>query len=104
MNIKSFLRALKAFYDLLQTLRAFGEAFANAGVHEPQARASEAFTRFGDFHRSMERDGISMIRAVKPVSINQICAKLIIRDISKIYFIYVAKMLLKYLEHSFYIN
>lgn len=59
---------LKAYFDLLLTYKNFGDAFASIGVREPQPRASEAFSQFGNFHRQMEKDGIKMLKAVKPVS------------------------------------
>lgn len=37
------------------------------GVKEPQHRASEAFTKFGDQHRQIEKLGIDMLKAVKPI-------------------------------------
>lgn len=60
---------LKAYFDLLQTYKAVGDIFAAIGVREPQARASEAFTKFGQYHRLLERDGIKMLKALKPVRI-----------------------------------
>lgn len=60
---------LKAYFDLLQTYKAVGDIFAGIGVREPQARASEAFTKFGQYHRLLERDGIKMLKALKPVSL-----------------------------------
>ncbi|GBP45305.1 PRKCA-binding protein [Eumeta japonica] len=61
-------RMLKAYFDLLQTFKSVGDVFAAIGVREPQARASEAFTKFGHYHRLLERDGINMLKALKPVS------------------------------------
>lgn len=46
---------------------AFGDAFAAIGVREPQPRASEAFRQFGEQHRQMEKFGVSMLKAVKPI-------------------------------------
>lgn len=37
------------------------------GVKEPQPRASEAFTKFGEQHRQMEKLGIDMLKTVKPI-------------------------------------
>jgi hypothetical protein len=51
-------------------ISAFGDTFAGIGVREPQPRASEAFRTFGDQHRQMEKAGIKMLQAVKPVSSN----------------------------------
>ena len=48
---------------------AFGDVFAAIGVREPQPRASEAFTTFGDAHREIERFAIRMLKTVKPVSV-----------------------------------
>lgn len=58
---------LKSYFDLLQTYKSIGDIFAAIGVREPQARASEAFTKFGQYHRLLERDGIKMLKALKPV-------------------------------------
>ncbi|XP_069687814.1 PRKCA-binding protein isoform X2 [Periplaneta americana] len=60
-------RVLKAFFDLLQVYKAFGDTFAGIGVREPQPRASEAFRQFGDYHRQMEKCGIKMLKSVKPI-------------------------------------
>ncbi|XP_028170866.1 PRKCA-binding protein-like [Ostrinia furnacalis] len=59
-------RMLKAYFDLLQTYKSLGDIFAAIGVREPQARASEAFSKFGQYHRELERDGIKMLKALKP--------------------------------------
>ena len=45
----------------------FGDAFASMGVKEPQPRASEAFTKFGEQHRQMEKLGIDMLKTLKPI-------------------------------------
>ncbi|XP_048507390.1 PRKCA-binding protein isoform X2 [Athalia rosae] len=58
---------LRAFFDLAQVYKAFGDAFAAIGVREPQPRASEAFRRFGEQHRQMEKFGVAMLKAVKPI-------------------------------------
>uniref|UniRef100_A0A182JZU0 PRKCA-binding protein n=1 Tax=Anopheles christyi TaxID=43041 RepID=A0A182JZU0_9DIPT len=60
-------RMLKAHFDVLQTYQAFGNMFASISVREPQPRASEAFRIFGELHRNMEKDGIRMIKALKPI-------------------------------------
>ncbi|VVC92709.1 unnamed protein product [Leptidea sinapis] len=58
---------LKSYFDLLQTFKSLGDIFAGIGVREPQARASEAFTKFGQYHRLLERDGIKMLKTLKPI-------------------------------------
>ncbi|XP_038048273.1 PRKCA-binding protein-like isoform X1 [Patiria miniata] len=60
-------KMLKAFYDLSQTHKAFGEIFGVIGAREPQPKASEAFTVFADAHRNMEKFGIRLLRTVKPM-------------------------------------
>ncbi|XP_032591806.1 PRKCA-binding protein isoform X1 [Drosophila grimshawi] len=60
-------RMLKAYYDLLQTYKSFGDCFTQISAHEPQQRASEAFRTFGEFHRSLEKDGLAIIKQIKPV-------------------------------------
>ncbi|CAG4972183.1 unnamed protein product [Colias eurytheme] len=60
-------RMLKSYFDLLQTFKSLGDIFASIGVREPQARASEAFTKFGQYHRLLERDGIKMLKTLKPI-------------------------------------
>ncbi|XP_039749625.1 PRKCA-binding protein isoform X2 [Pararge aegeria] len=60
-------RMLKSYFDLLQTYKSLGDIFSGIGVREPQARASEAFTRFGQYHRLLERDGIKMLKSLKPI-------------------------------------
>ncbi|KAF9822466.1 hypothetical protein SFRURICE_006549 [Spodoptera frugiperda] len=65
--VENAKRMLKAYFDLLQTYKSVGDIFAAIGVREPQARASEAFTKFGQYHRLLERDGIKMLKALKPI-------------------------------------
>lgn len=60
-------RMLKSYFDFLVVFKNFGDQFVEMSVREPSARASEAFRLFGEFHRSFEKDGIKMIKALKPV-------------------------------------
>jgi len=60
-------RLLKAFFDLSQAHKAFGDVFAAIGVREPQPSASEAFSTFGEAHRDIERYAIKMLKTVKPM-------------------------------------
>ncbi|XP_037808086.1 PRKCA-binding protein isoform X3 [Lucilia sericata] len=60
-------RMLKAYYDLLQTYRAFGDCFMRISTREPQLRASEAFRMFGELHRNLEKDGLDVIKNIKPI-------------------------------------
>ena len=61
---------LKAIFELAHTHRNFGDAFANIGAREPQFKASEAFTKFGEAHRQIDRHAITLLRTVKPVKTN----------------------------------
>ncbi|XP_022252522.1 PRKCA-binding protein-like isoform X2 [Limulus polyphemus] len=58
---------LKAFFDVCKVYRGFGDVFSSIGVKEPQQRASEAFTRFGEAHRSMEKYGIKLLKTIRPM-------------------------------------
>lgn len=58
---------LKSFFDLTQVHKTFGTTFASIGVREPQPRASEAFSQFGEAHRQMEKLGIKMLKNVVPM-------------------------------------
>ncbi|XP_026077094.1 PRKCA-binding protein-like [Carassius auratus] len=60
-------RLLRAFYELSQTHRAFGDVFSVIGVREPQAAASEAFVKFAEAHRNMEKFGIRLLKTIKPM-------------------------------------
>ncbi|XP_072829598.1 PRKCA-binding protein isoform X2 [Vicugna pacos] len=58
---------LRAFYELSQTHRAFGDVFSVIGVREPQPAASEAFVKFADAHRSIEKFGVRLLKTIKPM-------------------------------------
>lgn len=60
-------RLLRAFFELSQTHRAFGDVFSVIGVREPQAAASEAFVKFADAHRNIEKSGIQLLKTIKPM-------------------------------------
>lgn len=56
---------LKAHYDVIQCVSLFGRNFAE--IREPQQTASETFRIFSEMHRNIEKDGLKMLKAVKPV-------------------------------------
>lgn len=58
-------RMLKAHYDVIQCFALMGRNFAE--IKEPQQTASETFRIFSELHRSMEKDGLKMLKVVKPV-------------------------------------
>ncbi|XP_035219993.1 PRKCA-binding protein-like [Stegodyphus dumicola] len=63
----TFILTQHCNYVLIVIFLAFGDVFAGIGVREPQPRASEAFTRFGETHRNMEKLGIKFLKTVKPM-------------------------------------
>lgn len=60
-------RMLKAHFDVIQSYQQFATVLSAISVREPQSRASEAFRLYAEMHRQLERDGIKMVKAVKPV-------------------------------------
>lgn len=56
---------LKAHFDVIQCFSMVGRNFGE--IKEPQQIASETFRLFSEMHRSMERDGLKMLKSVKPV-------------------------------------
>ncbi|XP_037094073.1 PRKCA-binding protein-like [Pollicipes pollicipes] len=60
-------KVLKAFFELCRVHKAFGDTFSVIGAREPQPRASEVFTSFGDAHRIMEKNGVRLLRTLKPI-------------------------------------
>eukprot|EP00095_Tigriopus_kingsejongensis_P008324 maker-scaffold1724_size29877-snap-gene-0.8 protein:Tk08324 transcript:maker-scaffold1724_size29877-snap-gene-0.8-mRNA-1 annotation:"prkca-binding protein" len=60
-------RVLRGYFDLLMICKEFGDVFYTIGVREPQKTANEAFCEFGEYHRQMEKYGIKMLKATKPI-------------------------------------
>ena len=50
----------------IYSLTDFGDTLCAIGVKE-SAAANEAFTKFGDYHRQMEKVGIHMLKKTKRV-------------------------------------
>lgn len=65
--IKHTRSVLRGIFDLAHIHRNFGDAFANIGAREPQVKASEAFTKFGNIHRQTDRHATELLKTVKPV-------------------------------------
>lgn len=63
-------RVLKSYFNIFQTMHSFGTEFCQMSIREPQPTASEAYRSFGEMHRGLEKDGIAMIKALKPVVAN----------------------------------
>lgn len=65
-GISQYVRQLaKAFVDLCHMFKEFGEIFSTIGVREPQPEASLRFCQFGKVHRSIEKEGIEMLKSIK---------------------------------------
>ena len=60
-------RILLGIYELSHIHRSFGDAFANIGAREPQFTASQAFTKFGNAHRQIDRNAIAFLKTAAPV-------------------------------------
>lgn len=56
-----------AFYGLNCVYREFGNVFAEIGCHEKQPEAGEAFRRFGELHRVIEKYGVEMLNSIRVV-------------------------------------
>lgn len=63
-------RVLKAYFNVFQAMNAFGTEFCQMSIREPQPTASEAYRAFGEMHRGLEKEGIKMIKTLKPVIAN----------------------------------
>eukprot|EP00090_Calanus_glacialis_P006070 TRINITY_DN14768_c0_g1_i1.p1 TRINITY_DN14768_c0_g1~~TRINITY_DN14768_c0_g1_i1.p1 ORF type:complete len:286 (-),score=99.29 TRINITY_DN14768_c0_g1_i1:61-918(-) len=60
-------RVLMGYFDLVRVCKELGEEFCKIGVREPQKTANEAFCEFGEYHRQMEKFGITMLKKTKPI-------------------------------------
>ena len=60
-------RVLMGYFDLVRVCKELGDEFCKIGVREPQKAANEAFCEFGEYHRQMEKFGISMLKKTKPI-------------------------------------
>ena len=59
-------RLLRAYFDTLLVQRGLGDILCNIGVRESN-KANEAFTKFGEYHRQIEKQGIHMLKQTKRV-------------------------------------
>jgi GH18 family chitinase len=58
---------LKSIFELATTHKAFGDLFASIGSREHHQSASEAFFKFGDSHRQIEKFAEALMKTIKPV-------------------------------------
>ena len=59
-------RMLRAYFDVFLVYKDLGDTLCAIGVKE-SAAAHEAFTKFGEYHRQMEKVGIHMLKKTKRV-------------------------------------
>lgn len=59
---------LKAIFEMATTHKAFGDLFASIGAREQQVKASEAFSKFGEAHRQIDKFAHGLLKTIKPVS------------------------------------
>ena len=57
---------LRAYFDVFLVYKDLGDTLCAIGVKE-SAAAHEAFTKFGEYHRQMEKVGIHMLKKTKRV-------------------------------------
>uniref|UniRef100_A0A8D0PJI4 PRKCA-binding protein n=1 Tax=Sus scrofa TaxID=9823 RepID=A0A8D0PJI4_PIG len=61
------VKRLEELERTAELYKAFGDVFSVIGVREPQPAASEAFVKFADAHRSIEKFGIRLLKTIKPM-------------------------------------
>lgn len=59
--------SFRSFYELNCVYREFGNVFAEIGCHEKQPEAGEAFRKFGELHRVIEKYGVEMLNNIRMV-------------------------------------
>ena len=60
-------RLLKAIFEQSTVHKAFGDIFAEIGAREQQISASEAFSKFGEAHRQIDKFAYSLLKTIKPM-------------------------------------
>lgn len=68
MYLFKFKTSYNIYVFVIHLFLEFGDTFAEIGAREPQPRASEVLVRFAEYHRQMERQGLVLIKALKPVN------------------------------------
>lgn len=61
---------LKSIFELSTTHKAFGDLFASIGAREQHQTASEAFFKFGQSHRQIDKFAHQLMKTIKPVRSN----------------------------------
>ena len=58
---------LKGIFELSATHKSFGDMFASIASREEQKKASQAFSKFGEAHRQIDKYAHSLLKTLKPV-------------------------------------
>lgn len=58
---------LKSMFEMATCHKAFGDLFASIGAREQQLNASNAFSKFGEAHRQMDKFAHTLLKTIKPV-------------------------------------
>lgn len=66
--IEQTRQLLKSIFELSTTHKAFGDLFASIGAREQHASASEAFFKFGQSHRQIDKFAHQLMKTIKPVN------------------------------------
>lgn len=60
-------RLLKSIFELSTVHKAFGDVFASIGSREQQVKASDAFSKFGEAHRQIDKFAYALLKTLKPM-------------------------------------
>ena len=58
---------LKSIFELTTVHKVFGDTFAAIASREQQRKASEAFSKFGEAHRQIDKHAQSLLKSIKPM-------------------------------------
>ncbi len=59
---------VKSIFELSTTHKAFGDLFASIAAREQQRKASDAFSKFGESHRQVDKFAHTLLNTLKPVN------------------------------------
>ena len=60
-------KLLKSIMELSFTHKTFGDIFSSIGAREPQPKASESFSKFGDSHRQKDKSASGTVSPVRSI-------------------------------------
>ena len=58
-------KLLKSILELSFTHKTFGDIFSSIGAREPQPKANESFTKFGDSHRHIDKSASGTVSSFR---------------------------------------